>query len=1030
MSYLFFYDSTFPFDGERPSSTQLTALTQVVDANEVEDALTSGQYDTFINLHGSYFPKAMWSSLLRFLETGGGLVHIGDIPFRYPVYKDNHEWKIEVEQTAYHQQLQIHEALAVRTDHVQTLVPSSERPLLQPFIETISIQPTYGFVLHVTKQDDHPLENGSSGPMDAHIYPLLVGQTADNRNVSAPVVLIENTKGSFAGGRWIFFNQRIDQLFWDQGMDLLNKLAWYTAEGVTEIWVKPGYASYYPQEVPTLTIQVQSLSLHHRPDQKKEWTLHLRVNKDKDCLYEDVIHVTQSLHLSFLKRTLPFQVQEGFYTIDVKATSTAGESIELNQGFWGFSEALLASGTPLKANRDYFEKDGEPFPIVGMTYMTSDVARKFLFLPNAHVWDRDMEQMKNAGINHIRSGIWTAWRQIMFVDGHPYEEVLRAIDAFVLTAKKNELDLCFTFFAFTPETWEGSNPYLDPRSLAAQKRFIAAIASRYTEATHLHWDLINEPSMFDPKRIFSGPRSARDPYEIKAFQDWTREKYGTIRRVQEAWNYSSAELPDFHHIATPEQEEMNMDVQDMRNPSKNLIWLDYTLFTMDMHNRWASDLSSALHAINPNRLVTVGQDEALCSQRPTPFFYASAVDYTTNHTWWQQDHLVWDGVFTKTSGKPNLVQETGIMYLEQPDGLAKRTEDELRTILERKYAYAFSTGGAGAVQWLWNTNFYMDNVNESNIGALRADGTEKPEADVSYDFGAFIAGAKSLFVDRTLEEVAVVYPYSNDFSTRKLAFAATTKAIRTLSYELNTHVRGLSEYHLHDLMEHPPKLVIVPSAHNFSDAAFEQLITYTQQGGTLLFSGPLRLNASWKHSERLTKAIGQTTQRNVLREEALTMNGKTYPVSFGARRIAELVKEKVDGLNKNEVTSISIGQGTFIWSPLPVELNDRSEVIEALYRYALQQANVTSELIWHKGGENPGVYGRKLSFKEGELFIFVSEFAEDVEVEVTNPITSKTYAFILEQERSVLYHTDLTGTIINSYRDVSINERRTTVHSS
>lgn len=40
-------------------------------------------------------------------------------------------------------------------------------------------------------------------------------------------------------------------------------------------------------------------------------------------------------------------------------------------------------------------------------------------------------------------------------------------------------------------------------------------------------------------------------------------------------------------------------------------------------------------------------------------------------------------------------------------------------MLERKYAYAFASGGAGAVQWIWNTNFYMDNANESQIGALR-----------------------------------------------------------------------------------------------------------------------------------------------------------------------------------------------------------------------------------------------------------------------------------------------------------------------
>lgn len=90
--------------------------------------------------------------------------------------------------------------------------------------------------------------------------------------------------------------------------------------------------------------------------------------------------------------------------------------------------------------------------------------------------------------------------------------------------------------------------------------------------------------------------------------------------MQEAWNYSPVELPLFESITPPEHIDMNFDVQDMRNPSKSLVWLDYTLFTMDMHNRWAEELSETLHTIHPDRLITVGQDEALCSQRPTPFF--------------------------------------------------------------------------------------------------------------------------------------------------------------------------------------------------------------------------------------------------------------------------------------------------------------------------------------------------------------------------------------------------------------------------
>ncbi|TSB48265.1 beta-galactosidase [Alkalicoccobacillus porphyridii] len=1018
MSYLFFYDDTFPYDGVRPSQHILSGLTdQVVNAEQLADALASGHYQTFVNLHGSYFPKDVWSLILTFLQGGGGLVHTGDIPFRKPVYKEQGEWKVEVEQTAYHQQLNIHEALEVTTSKVEQQISVAERPLLEDLEDAFSIQPTYGFVLHPTKEDDQPHENGSSGPMDAHIYPLLKGLTSDGRDISAPVVLIENTKGVFAGGRWIFLNQRLDEQFWKMGEKVLTTLAWYAAEGVTEIWLKPGYASYYPQEVPSLSIQLQSLSLQHKKSEGKQWTFELHVLKEgsNEILYQEVIALDESKEWSWIRRTLPFQVEEGFYTIHAKASSTAGEISHFHQGFWGFSESLLQEGSPLVAKRDYFEKDGKPFPIVGMTYMTSDVARKFLFMPNAMVWDQDMEQMKHAGINHIRSGIWTAWRQIMYVDGHPYEEVLRAIDAFVLTAKKHDLDLCFTFFAFTPELWEGKNPYLDPRSVEAQKRFIAAITSRYTQATHLHWDLINEPSMFDPKRIFSGPKSARDPFEIKAFQEWVKEKYQTIRQLQEAWNYSSVELPDFSAVTTPEAEDMNFDVQDMRNPSKSLVWLDYTLFTMDMHNRWAAELSTTIHETNPGRLITVGQDEALVSQRPTPFFYESVVDYTTNHTWWQQDHLVWDGVFTKTANKPNLVQETGIMYLEQPDGMAKRSEEELRNILERKYAYAFSTGGAGAVQWLWNTNFYMNNVNESNIGALRADGTEKPEADVSYDFGAFMNESKDLFVNRSLEEVAVVYPYSNDFSSRKLAFEATSKTIRTLSYEMNTHARGFGEYHLDELLENQPKLVIVPSAHNFSDEAFDKLIAYAEQGGTVLYTGPLRLNAGWKESARLVE-LGATERRNVLREEALVIDGKSYPVSFGARRIAELTKETLVESTRNEVISTSIGDGQFIWSPLPIELNNRLESVIALYAYALNQAGVSEELIWSKGAENPGIYGRRLSYDQGDLYIFVSEFAGEAEIEVTNPENNQSYSFVMEEERSILFRTNKQGDVISVYR--------------
>lgn len=275
------------------------------------------------------------------------------------------------------------------------------------------------------------------------------------------------------------------------------------------------------------------------------------------------------------------------------------------------------------------------------------------------------------------------------------------------------------------------------------------------------------------------------------------------------------------------------------------------------------------------------QDEGLGAQRPSPFFYEEAVDYTTVHSWWFNDYLIWDGIFAKTPNKPNLIQETGVMYVETPDGRAKRSEQELRNLLERKYAYAFGTAGAGAIHWIWNTNFYMDNANESHIGALRADGTEKPEADVSYDFGKFIEGIRDIFGNRKLEEIAVVFPYSNDFSNRKLAFASTTELTRILSYELKMSFRGASEYHLDDLEKNPAKLIILPSAHNFADAAMERLLHIVEEtGAVLLATGPLGIDAYWRSSDRLSDILGKRELRNVRREEVLMLQGQVLPVSF------------------------------------------------------------------------------------------------------------------------------------------------------
>lgn len=1040
---IIFYDADFPIRSslEVPTEELVAQGGLVVGADALGEALRQAEGGCFVNLHAPYFPKSAWPDILAFLKRGGGLLSVGGAAFKRPVRREAEGWHVEAEQTAYHQQLFIHEILPVDPAPISSYAALEAVPLLKGQESLFTVAGTWNMVPHTTRNSDLPHQMGAAGTMSTQIYPLLKGISKDGREVAAPVVLWENTRGEFVGSRWIFVNVPLSASFW-KGGGAKALLAWaaYCAKGVTELWIKPNYASYEPGEHAVLTLQTQLLGRHgagNGASAKAAWTFDLKVEREDGAQAGWTYQVTAQVNKEFnlLRIPVPLAIERGLYRVTCKAEAEDGEIRVLGQGFWGYDPILLSEGTPIFCNRDYFIKDDRPLPIVGMTYMTSDVARKFLFLPNADVWDRDMAQMAKAGINWIRTGIWTAYRNIMQVDGHASEEVLRAIDAFFLTAKRHNLQVTFTFFSFTPETWEGVNPYLDPQSVEAQKRFIRSIVSRHTLSTHVDWDLINEPSMFDPAQIFSdGPRSSRDTFEQAAFVDWLKARHNSIQLLQERWNMSPEQLPTFEAAAIPEADSINFDVQDMHRAKKGTRWLDYCLFSMDMHNRWAKELYDTIKEICPNHLVVVGQDEALGAQRPSPLFYEEAVDYTTVHSWWLNDHLVWDGIFAKTHNKPNVIQETGIMYVETPDGRAKRSENELRSLLERKYAYAFSTGGAGAIHWIWNTNFYMDNANESHIGALRADGTEKPEADVSYDFGRFMAEIRDLFEDRALEDIVAIFPYSNDFSNRKMAFDATTQMTRVLSYQLNMPLRAASEYHLDVLAEQPAKLIVLPSAHNIDEQAWSKLIEIVKStGATLLATGPISLDAYWKPSPRLIDELGEGQLHNVCREEMLLLQGEQLPVSFGKRRIAEAVKEvrtvsqgarAGSGSMGDEVVDIPLGNGRLIWSPLPVELNERTEALSALYRYAIQAAGCESGLQWKQGGDIAGVYGRKLRYKNGFLYVFVSEFAWDTNIEVVDADSGAAYAFTLEKERSVLFAADSAGKIISVYRPDEVHIER------
>ena len=87
---------------------------------------------------------------------------------------------------------------------------------------------------------------------------------------------------------------------------------------------------------------------------------------------------------------------------------------------------------------------------------------------------------------------------------------------------------------------------------------------------------------------------------------------------------------------------------------------DYFLFAQESFAGWVKGMRDTIRATGSQQLITVGQDEGGFADRLSPAFFGASVDFTTNHSWWQNDSILWDSLVAKQPGKTMLIQETGL----------------------------------------------------------------------------------------------------------------------------------------------------------------------------------------------------------------------------------------------------------------------------------------------------------------------------------------------------------------------------------
>lgn len=963
------HEANFPSadSPEVPQQELAQALPKARFASSEQLATLLGDSATHLLVlpYGSAFPEENWPAIYAFLQGGGNLLVLGGRPFTRAAYHDNSGWHLRDYSVRFIRQLSI--------DQFQTTPGSAglelqTNPDLLVTLPHFSWQQAFSPIIRLSAVDLYN-RGGSAGSIDARLDPLAWGVKA-GRKMACPAMEIDHLRNGFDGGRWIFLSAELEQKFVssNEAATLIRVLVKRALQGSEEFTVRPTYPLYLPGEPVEVEI------LWHAAE-KPSSALSIRIREFPEA--QPSQRQEQTATLSAPQTVLfPAPKEKGFHILEAELLESGKVRNLYRSGFWIRDPEFLRSGPRLTVNHDYFEVDGHPLAVVGTTYMSSEVQRLYFDHPNAYVWDRDMAQIQAAGLNMLRTGWWTGWDKFCDENGQPYERTLRTLEAYLMTARKHGLPVQFNFFAFLPEVLGGRNPYLDPEALRKQQTLVSTVVGRFHDVPFLAWDLINEPSI---SQHLWETRPNGDPIELAAWNQWLSKRYPDRAALAALWSVP----PESVSETIPLPQEAEFSPRGMYEGHNSLRVYDYFLFAQETFVDWVRAMREKIRATGSQQLITVGQDEGGVRDRLSPAFYGSVVDFTTNHSWWGNDSLLWDSLTAKQPGETMLIQETGLQREIHLDETERLTPEQAAGLFERKVALSF-VQGSGAIEWLWNTNSYMTNANEAPIGALRADGTEKPEATVMRDFAGFAKSLESHLQSPRQPLVAVVTSQAAQYSVlADLQLQAQQNAVRVLAYRLHVTPYVIAENQIAKLGA--PELVILPSPHSLNESTWQALLAYVKGGGNLLVTGPVSRNEHWQLRDRARDlGISAGLEPQTYRSAELHLPGKTIPLSFDQEKQSDLEALRFrDGATWKEIPS---GKGKVFWASYSVELAEGLDAATAVYSYVLAGLKIKPafELA---SVPPPGVLIYSAELQDSVLYILESENAEDAEIDLRDTIT-------------------------------------------
>ena len=946
--------------------------------------------------YGSAVPTAAWPAIQKFIRNGGNLLVLGGQPLRVPVDGD-HEGAFTPQAT---QDTYSHELGFLHT--YPAPLPSQPMHFAwrngYGFLPKISLQPTTVFV-------EEGRLNGL-GYLDA----------ADGTHLAAPVIVSDHLGGErMNGARVVALPFTPANGFWASadGKTLLRTAARYAMAGATSLGVELQYTALRPGESPAITLHLRAAKTV-----LPEGKAHI------DLLQGEHLLETKSMALGGVETSgavsFTRPLRAGVYTL--RATWTPSSSTDkapqefAENGFVVEDLTSLETGPALGTHGDFITLGGKPFFPVGTNYFSTDAnGWDFSGPRNGATWERDFADMERHGVTFVRTGVWmpSFGKFVEASTGEANERFLRNLEAFLSAAHRHNIQVNFTCFAFTPHGGDryrrssdtGSeppppNPYLDETTVRQEEEYVASVVQRFRKLPFLSYDLINEPSFSNPRNIFHGNIPNGDPAEITAWHKWLRDRYKALPTLAEAWRVTPEELASFDAVSLPHASDITYSRYGSQTGVRAL---DYNLFAQDMFSAWVRQMVSTIRQTGSSQLINVGQDEGGVTNRLLNQFYATAgVSFTTNHTYWSDDALLWDSVAAKRPGLPNITGETGYQPAWNPDGTWRYDELTGTALEERKWALGFAAGSSGAMQWDWDR--------EVDFGMQRSDGSAKVWEGMMRDLGNFAKAAAPHATGITLPDVAIILPQSLQMSIYNTqALSAQQTAVRVLYQHNRVEAYAVGEYQTDTLGT--PKLILVPSAYGLNTKAWTDIETRVRAGAVLLLSGPFA-GDEHMHETGRAQALGLPAELTelLLRDNTLDLPSGKLPLLYEGLKTTMLDRDTLP--DAKTWAELPLGQGKVLFSAFPLELNTNEATIAAAYELALQAAGI--QRTYTTTVKEPGILICPTRLPHATLYVLTSE-APTQQVSFTDVRSGKTFVGTLEAGRAAILLVGEHGDVLANY---------------